>query len=320
MMRLQTSLTSPSVHYPVCLLAIVGLLGLGCGAPDSVLGGDGGSGDNGDGDGGGNGNGNGDGGGQSAAACKKIDLVFSVDPSGSMSEELGAMSGDVFPAFATALRDIGGGLEDYRVAVIDGCPDPANFHIGGANQADCGFSSGEVWMDSSSSALETEFSCVGDIQKLNSCDVDNEDEQPIAAAIASLTAPYSTGDNAGFLRDDALLVIVTITDEDECAAYPGCDDTSDAKAQDIYNQMVAIKGDVKRMVYLGIGGGPGGCSNPPGVYGQAKPAVLTNKISSLFVDQDRGVTWDLCDGQLEAGLTEAIQVIEQACNDFPEID
>ena len=47
---------------------------------------------------------------------------------------------------------------------------------------------------------------------------------------------------------------VTITDEDECSDYPDCDDTSDARALDIYNQMVAIKGDVKRMVYLGIGG------------------------------------------------------------------
>ena len=43
-------------------------------------------------------------------ACKKIDLVFAVDPSGSMSEELASMSNEVFPAFATALRDVGGGL------------------------------------------------------------------------------------------------------------------------------------------------------------------------------------------------------------------
>lgn len=252
-------------------------------------------------------------------ACKKIDLVFSVDPSRSMAEELEEMSETVFPQFAAALRDVGGGLEDYRISVIEGCPTPATFHTSGNSQTDCGFESGEAWMTSESSALTTEFSCVGDIDQTNTCTGDNDDEQPIAAAIASLTPPESTGANANFLRDDALLVVVTITDEDECPAHlTNCNDTSDATAKGIYDDLVAIKGDVRKMVYLGISGGTSGCAN--GVYGSAAPAPLVSKIVSLFVAEDRGVAWNLCDGKLENGLVEALSVIEQACRELPQID
>ena len=308
---------SPPTRWSL-ILASSAILAAGaiaaCGNPDSVLGKDGGGGA--DGDGGGNGDGDG---GLANSSCKKIDLVFSVDPSQSMSEELAAMSSDVFPKFAQALRTVGDGLEDYRVAVIDGCPDPADFHTRGQSTADCAYQSGQVWIDSNSSALDAEFSCAGDIYAAGDCAENNQDEQPIAAAIASLTPPYSTAQNAGFLRDDALLVVVTITDEDECSDYPGCGDTSDNQAMQLYNSLVATKGDVRKMVYLGIGGGlPNGCA--AGTYGQADPAILTNKVSNLFVAQDRGVAWDLCAGNLEDGLSEAIAVIESACQDFPQID
>ena len=180
-------------------------------------------------------------------------------------------------------------------------------------------------MDSASTELEAEFSCVGDIFKTSDCSGDNDDEQPIAAAIASLTPPFSTGANANFLRDDALLVVVTITDEDECPSHPNCNETSDGAATVLFDDLVAIKGDVRRMVYLGISGGlPDGCTTQnggtAGFYGNADPAVLTNKVAQRFIDEDRGVAWDLCDGQLQDGLTEAIQVIEQACQEFPPID
>ena len=308
------TITKQRLGFGLLALCTAGFLAA-CGSSDAA----------GDGDGGGGGGGNGDGGGGNGEfidaavpqSCKKIDLVFSVDPSGSMSQELAAMSSDVFPAFATALRTVGDGLEDYRVAVIDGCPTPANFHTRGQSNSDCGFESGEVWMDSASGALEDEFSCVGDIYKASDCSGDNDDEQPIGAAIASLSAPFSTGENAG------LLVVVTITDEDECPTFPNCNDTSDTKATEIFDSLVAVKGDVRKMVYLGIGGGAAGCPDSgaeAGAYGAADPAVLTNKISQLFVGEERGVTWDLCDGRLEDGLTEAIEVIEQACRDFPIID
>ena len=46
-------------------------------------------------------------------------------------------------------------------------------------------------------------------------------EAPLAAVERALTAPLVDTDNAGFLRDDALLAVVLIGDEDDCSV---CDD------------------------------------------------------------------------------------------------
>lgn len=285
--------------------------------------GDAGSGDDdSSGDGGGLGDGGGDDdddddefggdGGDPAEHCKKVDLVFSVDNSSSMSEEKAALANDVFPAFATALLAVGGGLEDYRVGVMDACPTPANYHDYGVS-GDCNLASGEVWMSSGDPDLTTEFACVGNVDSsLSTCSGDNDDEQPASAAAASMEEPAASGANLGFLRDDALLVVVAITDEDE-QPTPGPTD-----AQSVYDRLVAIKGDVKRMVFLGIGGGPGGCPDG-GSYGTADEATTTIALTNLFIAEERGVFWNLCVGQLEDGLTEAMEVIEQACDDFVPI-
>jgi len=277
----------------------------------------GGDDDSANGDGGNTGNG-GDGGGTNEfadaglppEACKKVDVIISVDDSSSMDEEKLALANDVFPAFATALLDIGGGLEDYRIGVTNACPAPANYHTQGDGGA-CNFASGEVWMDSGDPALTTEFGCVGNVYSGDAqCTGDNDDEQPASTAAASIEDPAGSGVNARFLRDDALLVVVAITDEDE-------QPTPDRSAQQVYDRLVAVKGDVKRMVFLGIGGGvPGGCD---GAYGFAEEADKLHTIANLFIAQERGVWWDLCEGHLEDGLTEAMQVIEQACNEFPQI-
>jgi hypothetical protein len=271
--------------------------------------GDGGGVDGGNGNGDGGAGGNGDGGAGNAEGCKLVDLVFAVDGSGSMTEELIAMSSDVFPAFATSLRQVGGGLDDYRVGVIDACPDPANFHTRGASTGECNFQSGEVWMTSESTALNDEFACVGDIfQGDVNCSGNNDDEQPISAAVASLSPPFIDGANAGFLREDALLVVVAITDEDE-------QPTPDRSAREVFDSLVAIKGDVQRMVFLGIGG----ASNCTGFYGTANQANKLIDVTNMFIAERRGVFWDLCIGQLEDGLTEAMEVIAQACDELPPI-
>jgi hypothetical protein len=240
--------------------------------------------------------------------CKKVDLVISVDNSGSMSEEKSAMANDVFPAFARALKLVGGGLDDYRVGVIDACPAPAVYHTRGMG-GDCQFQSGQRWMLSTDPALESEFRCVGDIDSATSqCTGKNDDEQPVSAAAASLEAPARTGGNAGFLRDDGLLVVVAITDEDETP-------TPVRTPDEVFARLAAVKGDPRRMVLLGIGGAQS-CS---GVYGDADHAENLRAIADRFGALGRGVFWDLCKGKLEDGLSQAMAVINQACDELPEL-
>jgi hypothetical protein len=90
-------------------------------------------------------------------------------------------------------------------------------------------------------------------------------------------------------------------------------------AQDLHDDLVATKGDVQKMVFLGIGGQTAGC---PNIYGDTEGAATKlHELTDLFIAQDRGVWWDLCaQGPLQDGLDEALTVIEQACDDFGGVD
>jgi hypothetical protein len=240
-------------------------------------------------------------------ACKLVDVVISVDGSESMTEELEAMRNDVFPAFADRLVTLGGGLDSFRVATLDACPDPANFHTRGAS-AECSFDGGNAWIDQASPNIDAEFACVGDIyQEDTTCSGENDDEQPISTIATALEEPWLSSDNAGFARAEGLLIAIAITDEDE-------QPTSDAKSVDqIYDRLVTTRGDVRRIVLLGIGGG----SECEGVYGSAEEATVLRAVTQRFIDNNRGVFWDLCEGRLEDGLEQAFQVIERACDELP---
>jgi hypothetical protein len=255
-------------------------------------------------------NGGGDGPDQRAEYCKHIDVVIAVDNSSSMQQEKDALRDIAFPGFAQQLINVAGGIEDFRVGVLDACPMPASYHTRGVSGA-CNFEGGKVWMESSSTKLVDEFKCVGDIYSGDAtCSGSNDDEMPATAATISLEAAYQGAGmpNAGFLRTEALLVVVAITDEDE-QPVPA------ANAQEIYDRLVAVKGDVKKMVFLGIGG----ASDCTGAYGNAKNATRLKNTTDLFSAQGRGVFWDLCQGNLDQGLAMALATIDQACRDFGPI-
>ena len=290
------------LHYAAAMRALlVCLLITGCG---SNLSDDGpGGGDDGSGSGSGSGSG-------TAEACKHIDVVIAVDNSGSMQQEKQELRDIAFPAFASALLAVAGGIDDFRVGVLDACNKPANFHTRGLG-GDCNFAGGNVWMDSSSPNLVSEFKCVGDIDSSDQqCTTQNDDEQPTTAATVALEPAYvgPGKPNAGFLRDNALLVVLAITDEDE-QPVPG------ANAQEVYDRLVAVKGDVNRMVFVGIGG----ASACDGVYGTAKDATKLRSVTDKFIAKQRGVFWDLCQGNLDQGLTQALTTIQSACEDFGPI-
>jgi hypothetical protein len=161
--------------------------------------------------------------------------------------------------------------------------------------------------------MDDEFECVGDIYIDDQlCTGDNDDEQPASSAVTALEAPWSTEDNAGFVRDEAILVVIAITDEDEQPTIPGVSGMGD-----LYDRLAAIKGDVKNVVFYGIGGSTT-CTGP---YGEVmSPATDLKALTDLFIAQDRGVWHDLCEGQIEDGLDEAFEIIEAACDEFEPIE
>lgn len=245
--------------------------------------------------------------GANQGGCEKVDVVFAVDNSSSMQEEIAALRGPVFDAFPQALLAVGNGLSDFQLAVIDGCNNPAAFHDQGAS-GPCNFSTQTNWMVSDSPDLATEFACVTELTAegwsgmTDACSGDNDDEQPTNAAADAVTADAL---NAGFVREDAVLVVVAITDEDE-SPLP------ERTADQIADQIIAAKGSISDVVFLGIGGS----RLCDGEYGTALPANTLQAVAQRFEVASRGVFWDLCDGDLETAFANLIDVVDSACLEF----
>jgi hypothetical protein len=251
---------------------------------------------------------------QTGEGCSKVDVVISVDNSSSMTEEIAALQGPVFDSFPTTLLDINNGLEDFQLGLIDACPKPAALQDTGAGGL-CGYSTGRNYMVSSSPALAAEFACATELPFMagfsgadDTCeDSLDDDEQPAYTAATVVSAPFVDAENMGFVRPDAVLMIVAITDEDEALV-----DANDAL--EIYDKIVAAKGgDVNAIAFMGVAGG----SDCDGAYGSANDATVEQAIAQLFEQQGRGMFWDLCQGQLEVGFQMFIQtVVDSACMDF----
>ena len=240
--------------------------------------------------------------------CQKVDVLLAVDNSGSMQEEIAALAGPVFDDFPQQLLAVNGGLLDFQLGVIDACNDPPYLHNTG-DSGDCNFANGANYMVSSNPALQAEYSCVTQLTTSgyngmpDQCSGDNDDEQP--ANTSADAALDLDGMNVGFVRDDAVLLIVAITDEDEQPVPV-------QNAQAIADKIVAAKTTIENVVFLGIGGD----SDCEGPYGGANEAAFLREITQIFVDANRGLWWDLCQGNLEMAFASVVDVVDVACSEF----
>lgn len=225
-----------------------------------------------------------------------VDVLFAVDNSGSTSKEQDALR-DWLPSAVTELRRLG----DFRAGLVDGCLQSATLHTSGAS-GDCDFDGGHPWVQASSADAADELRCVADIDSRQAaCRGNDDDEQPVSTAAAALEPAWSRSGapNAGFAREGAVLVVIAITDEDE-QPMPA------ATAQAVHDRLVAAKGN-NRVVFAGAGG----ASDCDGPYGSARDASTLKGIAAQF--GARGMFWDLCGGDLERGLDDAIELAASVC-------
>lgn len=90
----------------------------------------------------------------------------------------------------------------------------------------------------------------------------DDQESGFEAALLALTAPLTEGANAGFLRDDASLAIIVLSDEDDCSDWGTLEDTrTDAcyeyadelpPVTDIVEMLRALKADPTQVTFSGI--------------------------------------------------------------------
>jgi hypothetical protein len=157
---------------------------------------------------------------------RKLDLLFVVDNSGSMREEQESLFAG-FRGFLDELGEMEGGLPDLHVAVtttdvgagpfsIEACDDNGDngrlvsCGIEGAYIEDLGQADGTRSVNYEGT-LTAAFECHAKVG-IAGCGF----EQPLEAMRRALNG--SQPENAGFLRDDAHLAVIIVSDEDDCSA------------------------------------------------------------------------------------------------------
>jgi hypothetical protein len=159
-------------------------------------------------------------------ANPKIDLLFVVDSSQSMADNQAQLAahakGALFDVIAAAIGDmpdlhVGVITPDLDPGVVIGDPSCDDGGDGGTLQIGaCTGITDSFLIDIDDGAGGRITNYTGTLEDANVGVGGCGFEQPLAAIQTALTNPANTG----FLRDDALLVAVVLTDEDDCSAAP----------------------------------------------------------------------------------------------------
>lgn len=286
--------------------------------------------------------------GNTSAGCSGMDILFVVDDSGSMQEEQENLANN-FPQFVSVLdkyRTSNGSSLDYRLAVTTTgvnrvfkqnllanwnlpttTSGPTGLMLGrdGAEGPDCGLD--KPWLESTDSNVTDKFSCMAQVGTMGS-----GTEMPFAALEAALGTDgnYKSrpgGPNEGFYRKnaDSLLVVVIITDEDDCSiekngvmyrSTNGAADCNENKSkglyvtEDIKKFLDNLTGGEDRYVVVGIAG-PKDCTSD---FGSAINAKRVKDLVELV--GDNGVFGDICEGNLWINLEQALETMTVACTDM----
>lgn len=266
--------------------------------------------------------------------CQKMDILFVVDNSGSMAEEQTNLATN-FPQFATILNDymVDGTLPlDFRVAITTTGRDVSYTEVipafpplpeqriplteegdDGAFRQSCGMT--RRWLERTDPNMAQTFACAADVG------TDGPGmEMPLYASELALSARIQDGTNAGFLRDDALLAIVYLTDEDDCSRRDNnFDHYADQPCTTVppsewVTFLDTLKGDRGRWATAVIAG-PTDCTSDFG------DAAAANRLQEFVTTTGQNAVFSsICDGNLAPALQDALDTFTAACETFPDID
>jgi hypothetical protein len=166
-----------------------------------------------------------------------IDIVFMIDNSRSMQEEQANLRRN-FPVFTAALKNLPQGLPNVHIGVVS-----SNLGSGRANARGCmgdgdgGRFQSEPRAQGGSCAgprgkyiiavgpnhnfdgdVDQAFACIAELGT-SGCGF----EQPLASLRQALDPDEAPPENEGFLREEAVLALILLTDEDDCSVPPDSD-------------------------------------------------------------------------------------------------
>jgi hypothetical protein len=298
--------------------------------------------------------------GGSKAGCGKIDFLFVVDSSGSMGGKQDNLVAS-FPGFISTIRDVMQ-IDDYQIMVVDTddtsgnefceilcdsglfpdcegvpcdmipAPSACDATLGGGkindlNGMSCPIQGDKRYLVEGQPDLGSTFECLARVGIQG-----NGDERPMGAMVGALSPAQlgAGGCNDGFLRDDAILVVTVITDEEDdpndAPGGSGCtaidnDPNSQGNPETWREAVVAAKaGNEEAVVMLAL---LGDCDVANGVCG---PLQQTNDVWTggepsprlrTFAESFTYGSWaSVCAPDYSGFFEEAVSVIDTACDGF----
>ncbi len=252
--------------------------------------------------------------------CTKVDFLFVVDNSGSMEDDQANLIAN-FPNFINGIQATLEDVDEYNVGVVTTDAygnNAANCRVLGglvvntggsaSSNAACGpYANGSNYMTEQDD-LATSFACAAQVG-VSGAGI----ERPMNAMEAAVRGDHAGAGqcNEGFLREDALLVLVIITDEWDGPNDPELDGSSGSAAT-WYNTIVAAKqGIAENIVVVTLSHINGSAACPPS-DSFFNPADIQTFTEMFGENGFQGcITGDF--GQI---FSDATGVIEQACNNF----
>jgi hypothetical protein len=259
--------------------------------------------------------------------CKKMDIVFVVDNSGSMQEEQTNLAAN-FPMFAQLLEQYqvtaNGEPLDFRVALTTTGRDimyqidlgggfgtfPQNeMGQNGVFYDTCGVN--KRWLDRSDPTMAQALACRANVGTMGP-----SMEMPLLMSKWALKE-RAADTNAGFVRPDALLAVVMLTDEDDSSTTDnnftvtatGSPPTNWHPADQVMF-LDGLKGNRTRWASAVIAG-DGNCSSS---FGNAADAIRLKEFVSLANgNSTQAVFSSICNGDLTKGLKDALDLFQAAC-------
>jgi hypothetical protein len=267
-----------------------------------------------------------------ADECQKMDIVFVVDDSGSMKEEQSNLASN-FPKFVNVLEQFktkSGAKLDWRVAVTTTGRDVSytmatplgSFPMSekgdnGAfrNTKSCGTSA--RWVPETDANASSEFSCLAQVGTGGP-----SIEMPLYSLKLAFNDRMTDGTNKGFLRDDALLALVIMTDEDDCSREDdnftiqsdSCETMPNLRPISEYAAMFDDVAHGPGRWAAAVIAGDKACTSS---FGDAIEAKRLKQLVSIA--GKNGTFSSICNGDLTTALDDALKTFDAACKSFPPV-
>ena len=239
--------------------------------------------------------------------CVGVDMIFVIDNSETMAEEQARLIGSASAWVNQVNTNIPSGTEGFHIGVLS--TDDSTFKTSDGAGTACMFDSGQVWMELGPN-LGTELACA-----LSQGIAGDPDERPMENLLDALSdeAIMPGGPHEGFLRDNALLVVVLLTDEeDDIEAVTGWGSPGEPAewAQTLADRKGGFYQNVVPLSLIGHDP-PNAC--PPFQWDGASGAEIAPRLIELTESFPAGAYGDLCEPEYNTFLTSTVTGVSSAC-------